>query len=201
MALAANNMIKFADLMDHTYNQLKSSINNLDGYTGGLASNGNFSARTLPYSAANSYSSCSIAFYTSEKPALVSSATFKSHWDSFMSSYGFTAKANKLITLKSLIHFLTCVASYVSSRFVIVTNPLDQGVARAYIAYGLSMPATPDETKPISGADITAMLQAMKTGFSVYKTAPCNISWSGLSVACSSCSCSSSYTGWYDISA
>lgn len=217
MAILPGAQVTFGEVMNQAYNLIRDQVNNLDAYTGALASNGNFNARSQRVSGASGNASAYIDIWFSGKPDLVSSATFKAHWDSFMSSYGFTAKASTQITLKGLIHFLTCLASYVSARFVIVTNPLDQAQARAYLAYGLPAIYEPTEMEPILASDVLALLNTLKAGIDAYKAAPCNISWGGLVLSCSCCSCScsssscscssssssssssSGYIGWYDI--
>lgn len=220
MALLPNAPITFGDITNRAYELLRSSVQNLDSYTGVLASDGNFNARTQTVTGSKNAAKATLNITFTGKPAIVSTAVFKSDWDSFLNSNGFANKANQRITLKGLIHFLTCMATYVAARFAVVTSPTSGNKARAYVRNGLPAISAIQEMEPISASDIEGILSSMKKAFDSYSIAPCRVSWGSMTMACSSCSssscsscssssCSSSsssssssscmFIGWYDL--
>ena len=221
MAIIPNAQIKFGDIVNEAFNLLKGSVSNIDTYTGDITHQ-DFTARVVRVSGAQNIATASLDINFSGRPPIVTTAAFTAAWNTFLNDNGFVNKLDTLITLKGLIHFLTCLSTYTSVRFVVVTNPISGKTARCFVSNPLPVIFEPSELEPIKASDITGMLTALKTGIDSYKAAPCSVSWGAMAVTCSSCSSSSSssssscssssssscssssssscaYIGWYNI--
>ena len=205
MAILPGAQITMGDIVDNAFTLLKSSVDNIDAYTNN-AENEYFNERTEEITGKTSatankqgYATASLTLTFTGKPPVVTSEDFKAAWDAWIEEIGFTSKLNQLVTIKTLIQFLTALSMYVSTRFVIVTNPIDQTTARFFVANEVPVLTDISEMEPIKAADITTMLENIKDTVDSYKTQACNVSWGTLSVAscCSSSSSSSMYIAFY----
>ena len=203
MATLPGAQITIGDIVDDAYNLLKSTVNNIDTYTGN-ATDSAFTARTQTLTGEvhgqtggrgeGGYASASLTLTFTGKPPIVSTANFKSAWDSWISDIGFASKRNQLVTIKTLVQFLTYLSMYAASRFVVVTNPINQKTARFFVANSVPSLSSISEMEPIRSSDISTMLSNIKRTITSYEAEACNVSWGTLNVAscCSSSSSSSS---------
>lgn len=191
MSIMPGAQITFGQIINEAYSQLKSSIDNLDSYKGNIT-DPSFSTRTVTVSGVLKAAAAKLDINFSGRPPLVTSAAFEAAWNTFINENGFASKLDTLITLKGLIHFLTCLSTYVSVRFVVVTNPTTSLTSRCFVNNPLPAITEPSDMEPIKAEDITGMLASLKAGVDAYKTAPISVSWGSMAVTCSSCSSSSS---------
>lgn len=191
MAILPGAVITFGQVVNEAFETLKTSIDNLDVYKGNIT-DPSFTGRTVTVSGQLQAAAAKLDINFSGRPPIVTTAAFTAAWNTFINENGFASKMDNLITLKGLIHFLTCLATYTSVRFVVVTNPTNGLTSRCFVNNPLPAITEPSELEPIKASDITGMLASLKDGIDAYKAAPCSVSWGAMAVTCSSCSSSSS---------
>lgn len=200
MAIATQQVITYADLVNSVVNKIASYCQNVDGYSSSVPSElkPGYSYR-LQWT---NYANATFTVQSSEYLNTVSKSTIISQLNSFLASRGLSNKAGTIVTIKGMMNFYANVAVFLGCRIVTISSNKTTTTCLFYYSGSVTYPSVTNSgvtTVGVTASDAQSNLDSLITSISassrIYTTKysiGINSCCSCSSSSCSSSSCSSS---------
>lgn len=210
MAITKGQTIVYQDLVNAVLNLICTkcqNIGNVDSIPASLKLNNTITQtltrqRRTTNSTAN-YTATAKYTNTNSPLTVVTKSAIENEFNSFLTAYGIAKKANTVMTMKGILHFMACAAAFIKTKIMILTNDYDENKAIVYVSTNTNFPSITQPTSVTTEDTMTAtnlkeMVNALNNNLGHFQCY-----YSVTNTCCSSCSssssssCSSSCSCWY----
>lgn len=211
MSIVKGQTIVYQDLVNAVLNLIETkcqNVGNIDSIGASLKPNNVFTKsitreRIVWYPSKQNYTATAKYTNSNSPLTIVTKSTIENEFNSFLTAYGIARKANTVMTMKGILHFMACASAFIKTKIVILTNDYDENKAVIYVSTNSNFPAVTQATTTTSEDTLTAanlkdMVNALNNNlghFQCYYNVT-NTCCSSCSSSCSSSSSSSS-SSWY----